>query len=410
LAASAPGEPLRPDDLDETHRSIVIDSELHPRELRGTRARRAAGQRVDFPPRPGGELALAPRSAFGAGPWPCLNPACPDYRRPVITRCTLTWPATAHGRPLGTFACSCGFIYKRLGPDLHPEDRFRVGTVVTRGVAWDQRLTELWADGSASVTAIARELNVDSLTVKRHAKRLGFPLVRSRRRHYRLMELKAPLKGIRFYTVADAERGRKRAGWRTLLESNPDMPAHQLRHRDNGLYTWLYRHDRDWLRVHLPPRRADHTRRARLDWVHRDHDMALAVQHVASDLLSECDGALRKPKRITSSLLGQRTGHRALLQQHLDRLPETAHCLDTVCESWETFALRRIRWVAACYIRERTVPKQWEFVRRAGIARYMRRTLPPAIEAEVRQLVDHISVAVAHQCTVVASRWESEPS
>lgn len=54
-------------------------------------------------------------NAFGNGPWPCLNPACPKYRQPCIDVCEMDFDHK--GFPRGTFTCECGFTYSRVGPD-----------------------------------------------------------------------------------------------------------------------------------------------------------------------------------------------------------------------------------------------------------------------------------------------------
>lgn len=52
---------------------------------------------------------------FGDGPWPCLNKASNHYLQHVVTDMKVTY-GTDVKRPIGTFKCSCGFIYTRSGP------------------------------------------------------------------------------------------------------------------------------------------------------------------------------------------------------------------------------------------------------------------------------------------------------
>lgn len=80
---------------------------------------------------------------FGEGPWPCLNHASRHYgeRRIKDVRVVYTCrfkrpegePAPLFWRPVGVFACSCGFVYRRAGPDRTPEDAFRRDLVVKHG-------------------------------------------------------------------------------------------------------------------------------------------------------------------------------------------------------------------------------------------------------------------------------------
>ncbi len=102
---------------------------------------------------------------FGMGPWPCLNKAATHYRESVIPNVKVTrdFKSTAS---IGTFSCSCGFVYARKGPDMSLEDQFRIGRVKAFGEVWNSKLKQLSKKGLGT-RAIARELGVDSKTVKK---------------------------------------------------------------------------------------------------------------------------------------------------------------------------------------------------------------------------------------------------
>ncbi len=77
------------------------------------------------------ELAPSGRIPFGSPPWPCLNEWCKYYHQRVIEHCQITYPSHLR-RPNGTFACVCGFVYSRLGPDQSPSDQFKWTRVEAR--------------------------------------------------------------------------------------------------------------------------------------------------------------------------------------------------------------------------------------------------------------------------------------
>lgn len=52
----------------------------------------------------------------------------------------------------------------------------------------------------------------------------------------------------------DEVRSAKRLAWTNLLVDSRDCTRGQLRTKASALWTWLYRHDRDWLVEHQPPR------------------------------------------------------------------------------------------------------------------------------------------------------------
>ncbi len=80
---------------------------------------------------------------FGQGPWPCLNKAADHYRQDVISGdITITKDSKAPV-PVGTFKCSCGYIYARKGPDKAPEDRYKIGKTKAFGHVWTEKLSNL---------------------------------------------------------------------------------------------------------------------------------------------------------------------------------------------------------------------------------------------------------------------------
>src|SRR5690606_243671 len=53
---------------------------------------------------------------FGLAPYPCMNAAADHYLQPVVPNVKVTICSDTR-KPVGTFACSCGFVYSRRGPD-----------------------------------------------------------------------------------------------------------------------------------------------------------------------------------------------------------------------------------------------------------------------------------------------------
>ena len=57
-----------------------------------------------------------PREPKGYRHFPCLNPACEDYRKLVVTKYTLSYDYKS-GKNVITLYCECGFIYSRKEND-----------------------------------------------------------------------------------------------------------------------------------------------------------------------------------------------------------------------------------------------------------------------------------------------------
>ncbi len=108
------------------------------------------------------------KSPFGDSPWVCLNKAAEHYGEEVIQTCEVTRDSKS-GKPVGTFICSCGFVYSRKGPDVQESDKFKIGRIKEFGHVWQQRLKELNGEPS-SLRAMGRKLGVDPMTVKKQMK------------------------------------------------------------------------------------------------------------------------------------------------------------------------------------------------------------------------------------------------
>jgi len=318
---------------------------------------------------------------FGDGPWPCLNPVCHHYRQLQVSECTITHSPYVGGKPIGSFSCTCGFTYLRTGPDTSAEDQFRTSRVQTFGHVWEARLSHLWEDETVSLREIARQLGVDPLTIKRHATRLGLSFPRPRGKRSRLEE-NQQLRPHAFQSPEATVLQEYRTIWLTVLQSNPGIGVTELRSKVPGVYAWLYRNDRIWLREHTPTSKEKITmRRQRINWEERDTRLAEEVLMAASRL-KNLPG---RPVHITQAALGKEIGQVALLQQHLDKLPRTAEALKEHIESRETYALRRISWTAIDCIQKNIRPERWLLIREAGVARIAESTqVKDAIDAALQ--------------------------
>ena len=101
----------------------------------------------------------------------------------------------------------------------------------------------------------------------------------------------------------------------------------------------------------------------RVDWEKRDLQLAEEVGSAANHIKS-LPGT---PVRLTISALGRETGRLALIQQHLDKLPRTAHTIGEVIETREAFAVRRLCWVAEDCHQRHIYPQKWQLIRMAGV-------------------------------------------
>jgi hypothetical protein len=109
---------------------------------------------------------------FGAGPWLCLNAAAKHYLKPKITDLSISLCCDTK-KPVGTFTCSCGFIYCRTGPDQAEDDTRRIGKIKAVGSVWQQKLRHLVEVEQLGLRKTARQLQVDPRTINRYVQSLG---------------------------------------------------------------------------------------------------------------------------------------------------------------------------------------------------------------------------------------------
>jgi hypothetical protein len=235
--------------------------------------------------------------------------------------------------------------------------------MVTHQADWEERLQCYWKDPSLSLRQMARLLEVDPLTVKRHATRLGLSFPRSGNKSAPLVPEKK-LKAEVNQNAVQALVSKHRQAWMDVMSQNPGMGTKGLRKRIGSVYTWLYRHDRVWLKEYRPPR-ARTGPHYKVDWGKRDEEIAGLIPDTANQILEEPG----KPIQITSSEISRRLGKRALIHKHVEKLPKTKAALSRCVESRIAYGIRRIDWAKKCFANEKVKPDMWEIVRRSGTGR-----------------------------------------
>ena len=128
------------------------------------------------------------------------------------------------------------------------------------------------------------------------------------------------------------------------------------------VYTWLYRHDQNWLNKNSPKRQKPKASVDRIDWNVRDREILIQANNLVARLLNE-----NKPVRITISRIGANLGLKALLDKHLDKLPQTRAYLKSVTETVEDFQIRRVEWAVEELDKQGEEIREWKILRLAGL-------------------------------------------
>jgi len=293
---------------------------------------------------------------FGDSPWPCLNGGAEHYLKPIVENLEMTYDCKSK-KVIGTFTCSCGFIYSRVGPDVDKNDRYKIGRIKSFGMIWEGKLKEL-VDRRLSLRAIARELRVDAKTVEKYADKLGLELYWKAQ----IVE-KMPDLTVKTFNNNNKPKRDYRNAWGALIEKFPEKSKTELRKMNKGLYMSLYRNDREWLNKNSPIPTKNTAINNRVNWDKRDEEILIDVQNAVEGIL-KLDG---KPQRITISSIGKKIGKLSLFEKQLDKMPKTKVFLEGGVESTKGFQQRRIKWAISELEKEEKEIVEWKVFRKAGL-------------------------------------------
>jgi len=299
---------------------------------------------------------------FGNSPWPCLNRASDHFREKTIRHCDITnGQKKTRGRPVGLFACDCGFRYVRTGPDCTPEDRLRFDKAISYGPVWEGYFERSWYHPSITLTNLAEKLGVIPFTLRRHAIRLKLrfprPGHRSRPTSQKIIDEYSNTR-----PAFDDDLTLRRQQWLTVREENPDATRQQLIEIAPYLYYWLNRHSTEWLKQNLPITRINKPEPIRVDWNEWDGRLSETVKTLAIEIRS----IKERPIRVSKEEIIRRLGHRAWIEQSLYKLPLTKSALAESLEPREKFLIRRVQTTTDYFQRLRVCPTRHQFEVKAG--------------------------------------------
>ena len=209
---------------------------------------------------------------------------------------------------------------------------------------------------------MARVLGVDPITVKRQANKLE--LVFPRPGTWTINKGRAIYQRKDEDALARANAlMERRKQWLALRRQYPLETRKHLRMHAPAVWMALYRKDRAWFESNSPTRQKPVPASSYVDWADRDGSLCRRVGSAAGKLQ-----AYRLPLvRVTFAALARELGAMALLQKHPHKLPLTVRGIQSVVESREQFALRRLDAVIAgcCAAGER--PPPWRLAKLAGL-------------------------------------------
>lgn len=291
---------------------------------------------------------------FGRGPWLCLNAACPNFHKTVVTSLQITRCYDTK-KPIGTFHCECGFVFSRRGPDRSKNDKYRIGTIKEYGHVWKKKLTDL-VNGGGSLMEISRELQSDRETIKKYAAKLELGVL------WKPPKTKKKNSEHSFEDRDEQLEERKNI-WLELQKLHPEKTKTELRGMAPDVYAFLYRNDCEWLNEFSPVKRRIRLPNQRIDWEKRDKELLKDVKK----LIQSWDLDAEKPVRISLTSIGRKINKLSLIQKKSDKLPKTIEFIRKVSEDTVTFQKRRVEFLIEKMKEEGEPIIEWEIYRKAGL-------------------------------------------
>ena len=294
---------------------------------------------------------------FGEAPYYCLNPAADHYQERIIKQIIIT-NCTDTRNPVGTFKCTCGFIYSRRGPDLAIEDQFKIGRIKDFGFIWFQKLNRLINLERKTYKEAAKELHCDIATVIKYAKQ---------KLSDEVDDISINIKA----SITDL----KEKEWIELINAHPTLTITSIRKLNPALYSWHYRNNKGFLENNKPKSKTKVIINNRVNWDKRDEETLNQVIEVLEVLYRK-----EKPVFVNKNSVRKYIYNPSFIEKHLEKLPKTKEYLINNIETREGFQVRRLYWSCKKLHENGEVIKEWKVRRMAGFKKTMNNKIEMIIE------------------------------
>ncbi|WP_275068617.1 TnsD family Tn7-like transposition protein [Niallia circulans] len=244
----------------------------------------------------------------------------------------------------GDFLCKCGFKERRY---LNGKSK-----VMVFGRVWEQRLVKLIQEGEG-IYPISKLLKADIATIKKYAEKNDVLDKWVPSRKYTPIEKNQnTINNVNHYDL-----------WVDTIKGNTHLNKKEIRALIPATYTWLYRHDKQFLMEYNPtPSPLPKSLGVKADWDARDTEMLQKVILIVQNWDSEN----QKPQRKTKTSIGKKTQKMHWLEKYPGYFPKTLAYLESTIETVDEFQIRRVKWLLENDLSKRFV-KEWEIYRKAGL-------------------------------------------
>lgn len=276
---------------------------------------------------------------FRNGPWPCYNKISDHYMKEVITSMKYHINKTDN-RVVGVFTCSCGMVYSKsfIRKKKGLEEYIKVQKY---GDLWNRKLEEYISAGIA-IRVIANLLGVSYQTI------------------YRFLN-KIPSKSPK-----DKNLAAKRSQWNQALKEFKLNRYNNSRLKYPGLYSWLYRNDREWLlSKNVKGNRQNLGLQLKINWKQVDDQLCEEIKKAILRLQIESP-----ERRVCKTHIAKIVNKGKYIKStNMDRLPKSKDYLLSKTESISEYQGRRIRRAVLDLKKQGRSVTKWNILKFAGISR-----------------------------------------
>ncbi|MBE5967939.1 MAG: hypothetical protein E7255_13410 [Lachnospiraceae bacterium] len=154
-----------------------------------------------------------------------------------------------------------------------------------------------------------------------------------------------------------------RKRWIDVWDKNPKGCRFDLVRADRPAYTWLRRHDNEWMISNSPKTMKPPGTITCKDWMEVDNEL----ESMVNDAVSNIKNIAGKPERLTKANISRYMGQKNMIDSNYKLLPKTMKKIEGYIESTYNYRLRKIDW-AICELENEGKPyTPWMILRKAGI-------------------------------------------
>lgn len=161
----------------------------------------------------------------------------------------------------------------------------------------------------------------------------------------------------------DEKLAQYRRRWLDAREKHPNGCRFDLIRADNPAYTWLNRHDNEWMLNNSPPIKKRKGKVVFKDWDKIDKEL----ESLVADVVYRIKNLGGQPERITKTNICRYMRQNILYKRYYTLLPRTMYKIEHYVENTYDYRLRKIEWAKREIEKEGKPSAPWRVLEKAGI-------------------------------------------